>query len=253
MNIEHISCSRKQTYDECAQKYKYRYHLKLIPEGPAAPYLTYGKMVHRVAEEFVKGQGMVPIEEIAKDILTGRILLEEGVAAPPLDGEYKKKFPEHCRHIKELTNRIGFDGKIEWTFKYDLDPPNNRLVTGVIDRVIVRGDKYFILDYKTTKKGFWRKNSNTIKKDLQLRCYGRVVQREFGAKAENIRAALFYLEGAELVSVRFNDEMLESAERELLESYKTIEAANPDEVFAWTGEKCRRCDYRKVCPFYSLT
>lgn len=254
MDIEHISVSRKQLWDSCQQAYKYRYHLKMIPEGPVAPYLTYGKTVHKVAEEFVKGQGAIPIEEIAKQVLAGHILLEEGLAAPPLEGEYTKKFPEHCRHIKELSQKIGFDGLLEHKFKYDLDPPNNRFVTGVIDRLIIRGDKYFILDYKTTKKGFWRKNSNTIKKDLQLRCYGRVVQREFGAKAENIRAALFYLEGADLVSVRFNDEMLASAEQELLDSYKHIETTHPDDAYGWVQDsKCRRCDYRQVCPFWSLT
>lgn len=253
MEIEHISPSRKQCFDECHQKYKFKYHLKMIPEGPQPVYFSYGKTVHKIAEEYVKGQGKIPIEEIVKDVLTGNILIEEGVAAPPLEGDYKSKFPNHIRNIKEITDKIGFDGELEYKFKYDLDPPNNRFVTGFIDRLIIRGDKYFILDYKTTKKGYWRKNSVTIKKDIQLRCYGRVIQKVFGAKAENIRAALYYLEGGDLVSVRFNEEMLESAEQELLTSYKTIEEMNPDEVYAWVGDKCKRCDYRKVCPFYSLT
>lgn len=253
MDIEHISVSRKQTWEECQQKYKYKYHLKMIPDGPQPVYFAYGKTVHKVAEEYVRTGGSRPIEEIAKDVLAGRILLEANSPAPALEGEYTKKFPEHIRHIKDLTQKIGFDGMLEYQFKYDLDPPNNRMVTGFIDRLIIRGDKYFILDYKTTKKGFWRKNSNTIKKDLQLRCYGRVVQREFGAKAENIRAALYYLEGGDLVSVRFNDEMLETAESELLQSYKDIQSTGPDDAYGRVGDQCKRCDWRKICPFYSLT
>lgn len=253
MDIEHISVSRKQLWDQCQQAYKYRYHLKMYPEGPQPIYLSYGKTVHKVAEEYVRGKGNRKIEDIAKDVLSGHILLEHGVAAPALDKEYKKKFPQHCRHIKELTDKIGFDGELEYQFHYDLDPPHNRFVTGFIDRLIVRGDKYFILDYKTTKKGFWRKNNNTIKKDLQLAAYGRVVQRTFNAKAENIRAALFYLEGNELVSVRFNDEMLLKAEQELLQAHIDIATTGPDDAYGRVGDHCRRCDYRQVCPFYSLT
>ena len=99
----------------------------------------------------------------------------------------------------------------------------------------------------------WRKNSNTIRKDLQLRAYARVVQKEFGAKAENIKAALYYLEGAELVATKFNDHMLLTAEQELHDAYKQITSTNPDDVRGRVGDQCRRCDYRKVCSWYSLT
>lgn len=253
MECEHISVSRRQTYGACPAQYKFRYHMKVVVDGPVAPYLTYGKLVHKIAEVYVQEQGNRPIEDICSDVLRGGILIEAGKPNPPLAPEYKKKLPEHLRNVKNLTDRIGFDGKTEWVFRYDLDPPNNHILTGVIDRLIIRGDKYFILDYKTTKKGFWRKNQNTIRNDLQLRCYGRVVQREFGAKAENIRAALYYLEGGELVATKFNDESLLSAEQELHEVYKEIIATHPDEAYGRVGDQCRRCDYRKICPFYSLT
>jgi CRISPR/Cas system-associated exonuclease Cas4 (RecB family) len=225
----------------------------MIPEGPQAPYFTYGKTVHKVAEEYVRAAGLKTIAEVAKEVLAGDILLEANTPAPPLEGDYIKKFPEHLRHIENLTKKIGFDGHLEYQFKYDLDPPNNRMATGFIDRLIIRGDKYYILDYKTTKKGFWQKNSNTIKKDLQLRVYGKVVQREFGAKAENIKAALLYLEGNSLVSVQFNDEMLETAEQDMLDAYKQIEEMPHEDAYGRVGDQCRRCDYKDICPFYSLT
>lgn len=253
MDIEHISVSRKQTWETCQQQYKYRYHLKMIPEGPQPVYFGYGKMVHKVAEEYVRAGGNRSIDDIALEVLNGTILVEQGKAADPLEGEYKKKFPQHVRHIKELTDKIGFDGHLEYQFKYDLDPPNNRMITGFIDRLIIRDDKYFILDYKTTKKGFWRKNSSTIKKDLQLATYASVVKKQFGAKAENIRAALFYLEGAELVSVRFNDDMLLRAEQELLQTHIDISETAPEDAYGRVSDNCRRCDYRQICPFYSLT
>lgn len=250
---EHISVSRKQTWNECQAKYKFRYHLKLIPEGPPQPYFAYGKLVHKIAEEYVREQGQRPIEDIAHDCLHGVIEVEKGQPPPVLEAEYRKKLPEHLRHVKQLNDRIGFDGHLEWQFHYDLQPPDEHFITGFIDRLIIRGDKYFILDYKTTKKGFWRKNQNTIRNDLQLRCYARVVQRTFNAEPENIRAALYYLEGGDLIATKFSAESLASAEQELHDTYNEIIGTHPDDVYGRVGDQCRRCDYRKICPFYSLT
>ena len=54
MNIEHISVSRKQCFDTCKAQYKYRYHLKIVSEEPTADHFTYGKIVHKVAENYTE-------------------------------------------------------------------------------------------------------------------------------------------------------------------------------------------------------
>jgi hypothetical protein len=249
---EHISVSRKQLWQSCQQAYKFRYHLKIIPDGPVQPYFTYGKLVHKIAEIYVQEQGKRKIEDITSDCLSGRIEIEKGEPPPNLDKEYMKKLPKHVTNIKELTDRIGFDGHLEYPFRLELNPPSEFCMVGFIDRLIIRGDKYFILDYKTTKKGMWRKTPTTIRKDLQLRAYGRVVQRVFNAKAENIKAALFYLDGANLVATNFTQEALDSAEKELFDAYQHIVNTNVNDVYGIVGDQCRRCDYRKICPSYSL-
>lgn len=253
MDIQHISVSRKQTWDTCQQQYKYKYHLKLVPERETPEYFTYGKIVHKTAELYVQEKGKVAIEEIANEILNGNIVLEEGNGQKTnvnLSKDYMRKLPSHLNNIKHISDKIGYDGHLEWPFKFDIDPPNNKLLVGFIDRLIIRGDKYFILDYKTTKKGKWRKTPANIGMDLQLRCYGRIIQKEFGAKAENIRAALFYLDGANLISTKFTDHLLKSAEDELLDSYNLIVATSPEMAVAKTGFHCRNCDYNNICPFY---
>ena len=251
---EHISVSRRQTWSECQQKYKYRYHLKIKSNEPIQPYFTFGKFMHKIAEVYVQEQGKKLIEEISKDCLLGNIHIDKGQTKPPVfDKEYLRKIPSHLKTIKQISDRIGFDGHLEWPFELDLNPPEKQLVVGVIDRLIIRGDKYFILDYKTTKKGFWRKNANTIRNDLQLRCYARIVQKQFGAKPENIRAALYYLDGGDLIGTKFSEESLISAEKELFDAYKEITTTNPDEVYGRVNDQCKKCDYRKICPFYSLT
>lgn len=250
MNIEHISVSRKQCFDSCQAQYKYRYHLKILSQEPTADHFTYGKMVHKVAEHYVMEKGKRNIEDIASDLINGKIMLEANSPCPPLPSAYKNKFPVHLKNLKTITDRIGYDGHLEWEFNHDLEAPDGKMIKGFIDRLIIRGEKFYILDYKTTKKGIWRKNRGNIGKDLQLRCYGRIVQKHFGAKPENIKAALFYLEGAELVATGFTQESLDSAQKELTDTYDRIKTADPDLVMGTTGTHCRFCDYRKNCPFY---
>jgi RecB family exonuclease len=251
MDINHISVSRKKCFDTCTQQYKYRYHLKLPRPGEEPIYFVYGTIVHKISELYVQNRGEIPIGDIAKDLLRGKIELEDGLKCPPLPEEYTKKLQKHLRSIQNLTDRIGTGGITEWEFRYDLDPPHGRHVTGFIDRLIVKDDKAFIIDYKTTKKGKWRVDKTTVKDDLQLRCYSRVVQREFGIPAENIKAALFYLDGENLIACQYSDESLLQVERELKEAFIQIEKSDPDKVWGKVGWHCKNCDYATICPFYS--
>ena len=255
MNITHMSVSRKSVWDECKKKYHFKYHLKIEPDQDEPFYFTYGKIIHKIAEEYVERKGKSNIGDIASLVCEGKISLERNsnndeVFAPKIPTEYKVRMPNHLKCIDKITNQIGFDGELEWDFKYDLDPPNNKFVIGFIDRLIRKKDNFFILDYKTTKKGKFRKDKNSIKDDLQLRTYARIVQKQFDVPAENINAALYYLEGGDLISTKFSQRSLENAERILLESYNDIKEADPDKVWGNVGSHCARCEYANICPFF---
>lgn len=257
MNIEHISVSRKGCWDNCKCSYKFKYHLKIPVEGPEPPYFAYGKTIHKIAEEYVERGDPEAFHDIVLDVVTGKIEIEPGKTAPPIEGDYKKKFPLHLKNLKDFTNKVGIDhpGHVEYQFKYDLSPPNGYMTTGFIDRIIIKGDEYFIVDYKTTKKGPFRKDRYSVLNDLQLRMYAKVVQRDFGAPADKIHCCLYYVDGGngELVGATFSQESIDAAEREMLESYIAIKNTPPEEAYGRVGNHCRRCDYRKICPFYSLT
>lgn len=253
MRIDHLSVSRVGVWELCEQQYKYKYHEKLpsLEEDPI--YFTYGSIVHKIAEKYIETKGEVLISEIANDVLEGKIPLGEGKKLTTLPPEYKIKLVNHIRAIKRISDQLGFGGYCEWEFNFDLDPPNKKIVTGFIDRLVQKDDKFWILDYKTTKKGPWRKTQKDITTDLQLKTYARVVQKEFNAKPENIKVALYYLEGPELVGATFSEQSLDRVEQELLKCYRAIEQTNPNAVFGNVGSHCSRCNYRKICPFYSLT
>lgn len=251
MNINHISVSRKKCYDTCAQQYKFRYHLKVPRPGPEPYYFAYGTLIHRVAELYVENKGEISVDKLAKGILDGNIDLDDrGTPCVPVQDDYQKKFQKHLVAVRNFTDTTGFDGIVEHKFEYDLDPPNNRTILGFIDRLIIKDDKAFIIDYKTTKKGKWRVNKETVKEDLQLRTYARVVQKEFGIEPQNIKAALLYLEGENIIGCCYSEESLIEAEQQLLESYKIIEAADADKVWGKVSWNCKFCDYGTICPFY---
>ena len=251
MNINHISVSRKKCFDLCKQQYKYRYHLQIPAPGPEPFYFTYGKIVHKIAEEYVKLIDSSTIEQVALDVLHGKIPIEKEKKCPTLTPHYKKKLQSHLNAIKNLTKRIGGGGITEYEFKYDLDPPNQRHVFGFIDRLILKEDKAFIIDYKTTKKGKFRVTSQTVLEDLQLRCYARVVQREFNIKPENIKAALYYLEGENLIAANYSGDSLDRVEKELRDGFICIEEFDADKVWGNVGWHCKNCDYATMCHFYS--
>lgn len=212
-------------------------------------FFTYGSIVHLVAEEFIRCRGERSINEIWVDVRNGTIELEPGVIAPPLPTEYAKRLPTHLSSILKLSNKIGFKGLLEHPFYYDLDPPNGIYAKGFIDRLIIDQDKAFIIDYKTTKKGKWRVNKHTVKNDLQLRTYARVVQKEFNIDPKNINCALYYLEDSEIIAARYSEDSLISAQQELLQRFKEIEAADPEHVYGKIGPHCDRCAYVSLCPF----
>lgn len=250
MEINHMSPSRYEIFDTCPQKYKYRYHLKQASTLPEPFYFVYGKIIHKIAEIYVERKGQCSILEIANDIMQKKIAIENNKFAPEIPYEYKIRMPEHLRSIKKLCEKVGFDGETEYKFSYDLDPPNNKNVDGVIDRFILKNDKCWVIDYKTTKKGSFRKTPITITADIQLRTYARVIQKTFNIKPENIKLALYYLEGGDLVGVNYSEKSLEEVEKQLLEAYLKIENVCPDTVIGIVGRHCNNCEYNNVCPFY---
>jgi len=258
MHINHISVSRLSVFQECQQQYKYKYHLKLEPLLEQPFYFVYGKVVHKIAEEYVRCQGQRLLKDVQHDILEGNIPIEfdeneNPIYAPTLETAYKKRLPGHLRSIHSLTEKIGYEGELEYELNYDLDPPNKKMMKGFIDRLIIKGDKFWIIDYKTTKKGKFRKTQQTILEDLQLRAYARVVQKQFNVEAKNISAALYYLEGGNLIAARFSENSLEAAENILLNAYNEIVNTHEDKAWGRVGDHCKRCPWRKICPFYSLT
>lgn len=255
MKIKHISNSRASLFEECQLKYKYKYHDE-IPSPVEEPiYFLYGKVIHKIAEEFVLAKKTKSISEITQKVLDGSISLEreenQTKTSIKLPAAYIGRLSSDVKNILYITEKIGFEGEVEWPFTYDLEPPNNKVIVGFIDRLAKIGDKYLILDYKTTKPGNWRKNATNIKKDLQLNIYARIVQKQLNIPPEKISACLFYVLDGHTVGIPyFEEKNLELTEKYFLDSYNKIVNVNPELASPNVGLHCKRCDYKSHCPFF---
>lgn len=255
MEIDYLSVSRKQCYDTCQQQYKYKYHLKIIPDKPQQFFFTYGQVIHKAAELYVATKGSKNLEYFIREILIGNISLDRNKPASKisLPSSYHEKITTHLRHLKKLTDFLGFDGDTEFEFQYDLNPPNKQILKGYIDRILQKNDKFFVIDYKTTKVGPFRKDKSTIKKDLQMQSYSLVVRDKFNIEGDKIVLALFYLEDGKMISVSFDDKTLDETKKYLIESFEEIKNKEPEKVNANVGNHCRFCDYNNICPYYKTS
>jgi CRISPR/Cas system-associated exonuclease Cas4 (RecB family) len=83
-----------------------------------------------------------------------------------------------------------------------------------------------------------------------MQTYALIIKEIFKANASDIKLALFYLEGSELVSANFDDNTLENCKKILIQTYNKIKNKDPDTVTGNVGSHCVRCDYSDICPFY---
>jgi CRISPR/Cas system-associated exonuclease Cas4 (RecB family) len=250
MLIDHLSVSRTGCFEQCQQQYKYRYHLKVIPDKPEQIYFTYGKLVHKAAEIFVENKGAMPMLDIVRNLLNGSISFEGSQNLHRLNQDYHRKLWQHTQFIEKFTHKVGFDGELEYKMEYDLDPPNNKKFLGFIDRLIIKNDKAIIIDYKTSKNNAWRKTKQNIGYDLQLNAYALYVHEHFKIKPEDIQAALVYLEDPQVISTNFTEPRLIETKQKLKKAFYEIEGVDEATVFGNVGNHCKRCDYSDKCPFF---
>jgi hypothetical protein len=204
-----------RTFFDCPAKYKYRYHLKMIPEGPHDQYTSVtGKQSTKLPKRIRSGRWF---PHSNRRHCQGRIVrANSGRSRYARTAPWKGNIPKNSRSIlgtlKSLPKKIGFDGHLEYQFKYDLDPPHGRMATGFHRPAHYSWRPVFHLGLQDDQKGLLAKEQTTRSKRIcELRItYGRVVRREFGAKAEEHSCGLILpRRRLELVSVRFGDYMLE--------------------------------------------
>ena len=122
MKIKHISVSRKQLWDQCEQAYKYKYHLEVQSPEPEPEYFLYGKLVHKIAEEYVKNKGEVEIESFLHPYLKGELLLENKKVELTKDYKYQQSSRDFFQDLSiiDVLLNCGIEGTKELLNQFEL-------------------------------------------------------------------------------------------------------------------------------------
>ncbi len=233
-----FSFTQLQTYRYCPLKYQYSY-LYSIPVKPTAP-MTFGTDVHTALETFFRRimEGETPsLEELLEGF---RLLYIKGRYGEPYqDEEYRRLGMDlltafYKKHEGNFTPPLF----VEKPFLLRL---KNAWIRGFVDRVDpLPGGGVEIIDYKTGRP----KAKADPQEQLQLRLYALAAQEVFGLEPKKV--SFYYLRNNQKLSFEQEPQALEETRNQIQALVSEIRTSD----FTPTPSlmKCRRCDFRNLCP-----
>ncbi len=235
-----LSHSSMSMYNECPQKYKFKY-IDKIPERPRH-FFSFGQSVH-LALEFFYGVATPPAPSLV-DVLAhyAKIWVSAGYKDKQQEQDYfedgKAMISAYYeKHIKDFA--IPFF--VEYNFNLSVDGVP---VTGKVDRVDKLPDgKLAILDYKTGKQ----LKGGRVEEDAQLTMYQLACETLLGAEVS--RLSFYHVPSLkEQVVERHGKKLVDGLKKRIVGTAEGITkgafAPAPDE------QKCRWCDYKPICPIF---
>jgi putative RecB family exonuclease len=247
--VASFSHSKLTTYQQCPQKYKFRY-IDEIPPPIRSIELHLGDSVHRALEKLyadaMHGQtlscdeilafyqqkwdeGYTPQMRIVRSGTTARTYLEYG--RQMLLGYHRRFYP-----FTESTTL-----ELEQKFVYPLS--ENQELRGIIDRLArVEDGALEIHDYKTSRR---LPNSSQVTSDTQLALYELALRHRW-PDSQRITLIWHYLAFDKDISIAKTLQQLETIKQNTLGLIKRIESTTsfPTQV----TPLCDWCEYKEICP-----
>lgn len=187
-------------FQQCPKKY---YHLRVAKDfkEPETEALTYGKQVHEAAEFYIKNGTPIP-----------------------------EKFA-FIKSALDLLKQVGEGGEFLCEYKMgltrDLEPcdffASNVWWRGVADLVILKGDKAFLVDYKTGK-------SSRYADTKQLEILSLAMFKHFPDLKE-VKAGLLFLVAEDLIKVSYDTSAPAVRWVKWINETKQLEAAYENNVW----------------------
>ncbi len=233
-----FSYTQLETYRYCPRKYQYSY-IYQIPIRPT-PQMNFGIDLHSALESFFT------------KVIEGRVLplqeLIDAFRAAHSDGRYGEPFQEQEYRRLGAELLTVFYKKHEGAFAAPLfvEKPfslalGGASVRGVIDRVdSLPGGGVEVIDYKSGKP----KQEADADEQLQLRLYALACKEVF--QVEPRRVSFYFLRNNEKLSFEQKPEALDQVKEKIAGMVQEIRSG--DFTPAPSLMKCRRCDFKNLCP-----
>lgn len=235
-----LSHSSISMYQECPQKYKFKY-IDKIPEKPKH-FFSFGSSVHEALEYFygvtaLPAPTLKEVLQYLKDHWKSEGYKDETQEAQYFDDGKVILTAFYKKHIESY--HIPFF--VEYNFNLEVDGVP---VTGKVDRIDKLPDgRIAILDYKTGKAI----PEGRVLGDAQLTMYQMACEELLGAKVA--RLTFYHLPSLkELTIERHSQDQVDVLRRRVVTTAESIMkeafAPKPDE------KKCFWCDYKPICPIF---
>jgi hypothetical protein len=187
-------------FQQCPKKY---FHLRVAKDvkEPETEALTYGKQVHEAAEFYIKDG--TPIPEKFAFIKTSLDLLKQVGEGGTFLCEYKMGLTRNLEPCEFFANDVWW--------------------RGVADLIILKGDKAFLVDYKTGK-------SSRFADTKQLEILSLAMFKHF-PEVKEIKAGLLFLVAEDLVKISYETSAQPTRWVKWLNDTKQLEAAYENGVW----------------------
>ncbi|MBI3333262.1 MAG: ATP-dependent helicase [Candidatus Omnitrophica bacterium] len=232
------SYTQLETYRYCPMKYRYSYIFQ-IPVKPT-PQMLFGTDLHACLEdlfsEVMKGR-VPPLEELL--ISFQRLQAKGRYGEPYQDEEYRRLGGELLTSFyKKHEGAFAVPVFVEKSFLLQME---DAWIRGVMDRVdpLPEGGVE-IIDYKSGKP----KEDANPEEQLQLRLYALAAKEVFHLQPRKV--SFYYLRNNQKLSFRQEPEALEETRGKIMGMIGAIRTGD----FTPTPSlmKCRRCDFKALCP-----
>ena len=236
MYIKGFSPSKLNTFDECEQKFRYKYVHYLgedYNEGLSKDALQFGSYIHKILEDGVDSES---VEE----------LKEHGLR---LRNSYHFKGREEDI-LKCIKNFFAFNAKItksistEMRFKVEVLPDLE--VNGIIDRVVEGEPGHFlVIDYKTSKR---EKTKRELYTDPQLMIYAAAIAKMYKCDIRSVTVAHYYPLTNNLVTIKYLPSHISNFLRKVDEKKWRIRKKKTTDFKPRVNQFCDWCGYKGLCP-----
>ncbi len=247
------SHSKLSTFEQCPQKYKFRYVDNIVVIGKSIESFL-GKIVHEVLEWIYleAKQGRVPsLDEVilyysqtwVQTYDENEIIMNgDSTKENHRDKGVKFLIDYYMKHHPFDDNTLEVEKEITLT----IDEKGEYQIRGFIDRLSynLKTCEYEIHDYKTSNT---IPSQEKIDEDRQLALYSIAIKEMFG-KDKEVLLVWHYLAYNKNVHSKRTNEQLEELKRSILDLIHTIESTK--NFHPYISRLCDWCEYQRLCPFF---
>lgn len=249
--MERFSHSKISSFEQCPQKYKFRYIDKIKPKIEKSIEVHLGSCVHH------------SLEWLYLSVKEGKIPTLEDLIVIYSERWQEKYKPEYLIVRKELTAKDYFNKGVEFIVNYYLQNQpfsDNTLevekeivitlgeeeykIWGFIDRLAynLETGEYEVHDYKTANS---LPSKERIESDRQLALYSIAVKQIFGNDKE-VKLIWHFLAYNKKIEIKKTDEEIEKVKEKTISAIKEIISAK--EFPPKKSRLCDWCEFKDICP-----